>query len=363
MKKTFYISALCALAFMACRKDDVNPSAKITISAPGFYVLNQGVMGVNSATLDYYDINASTYYLNIYPAINPNVVKELGDVGNDLKIYGGKMYAVINGSNKVEVMHAKTAVRIEQVDIPNCRNITFAGGYAYVSSYAGPVDFGGTNQRGYVAKIDTATLQKVGECLVGYQPECLAVVGNKLYVANSGGYQAVRDSTLSVIDLSSFTETTKRLPVGINPDVVQADRHGNLWGTTRGNYVDIEPTLYYVDNQEVVHTLPSAAANFCIVGDSLYFYATDYDENFDIVASYGIVNISTKTVVNTQLIADGTSIVTPYGIAVNPITKDIYITDAKDYVSPGELYCFGTNGTLKWHETTGELPAKIAILW
>ncbi|GHT66344.1 hypothetical protein FACS189452_02070 [Bacteroidia bacterium] len=360
MRKTFYICALCALACTACRKDEAIP-AKVTIAARGFYVLNQGVMGVNSATLDYYDLDSGTYHPNIYPAVNPNAVMELGDVGNDLKIYGSKMYAVINGSNKVEVMHAKTAVRIGQVDVPNCRYITFAGGYAYVSSFAGPVDFGGTNQRGYVAKIDTATLQKVGECLVGYQPEGLAVVGNKLYVANSGGYQAVRDSTLSVIDLSSFAET-KRLTVGINPDVVQADRHGNVWGTTRGNYADIEPTLYYVDEQDVVHTVSAAAANFCINGDSLYFYATAYDAEWNVVASYGIVNISTKTEVSTQFI-DAASIVTPYGIAVNPITKDVYITDAKDYVSPGELYCFNKSGALQWHKTTGELPTKIAILW
>jgi DNA-binding beta-propeller fold protein YncE len=361
MKKTFYICALCALAFTACRKDDVNPSAPVAISARGFYVLNEGNMGTNKASLDYYNLDSGIYYRNVYAGANPTVPMELGDVGNDLKIYGGKMYAVINGSNKVEVMHAHSAVRIGQVEVPNCRYIAFAEGYAYVSSYAGPVDFGGTNQRGYIAKIDTANLQKVGECLVGYQPDGLAVVGNKLYVANSGGYQAVQDSTLSVIDLSSFAET-KRLTVGVNPDVVQADRHGNLWGTTRGNYFDIDPTLYYVDEQDVVHTLPSAAANFCINGDSLYFYATAYDADWKATYSYGIVNISTKAVVSTQLITDGTAIQNPYGIAVNPVTKDVYITDAKDYVSPGELYCFDKSGKLQWRETTGDAPGHITIL-
>ena len=50
-----------------------------------------------------------------------DVIKELGDVGNDLQIYGSKLYAVLNSSHKVEVMDARTLVRIGQIDIPNCR--------------------------------------------------------------------------------------------------------------------------------------------------------------------------------------------------------------------------------------------------
>lgn len=33
------------------------------------------------------------------------MVKELGDVGNDLQIYGSKLYATINVSNYIEVMN------------------------------------------------------------------------------------------------------------------------------------------------------------------------------------------------------------------------------------------------------------------
>ena len=34
----------------------------------------------------------------------------------------------------------------------------------------------------------------------------------------------------------------------------------------------------------------------------------------------------------------------PYGIMVDPETKDIYITDAGNYVTPGALYCFDNTG-------------------
>ena len=63
------------------------------------YLLNEGNMGSNKCTLGiFYDSTTGKYHRNIYAERNPSVVKELGDVGNDLQIYGDKLYAVINCS-------------------------------------------------------------------------------------------------------------------------------------------------------------------------------------------------------------------------------------------------------------------------
>ena len=51
-----------------------------------------------------------------------------------------------------------------------------------------------------------------------------------------------------------------------------------------------------------------------------------------------------------------------YGLAVNPETKEIFVTDAKNYVSPGTLYCFSPDGKKKWSVTTGDIPAHFAFL-
>ena len=65
----------------------------------GFYLLNEGNMGTNKATLDYMDFATGVYTRNIYSAANPTQPMEMGDVGNDLAIYGSKLWAVINCSN------------------------------------------------------------------------------------------------------------------------------------------------------------------------------------------------------------------------------------------------------------------------
>jgi DNA-binding beta-propeller fold protein YncE len=359
----------------ACRKEaEIFTPEEVEVAEPqhttiqGFYLLNEGNMGSNKSTLDYYDYETGVYRRNIYADANPSVPKELGDVGNDIGIYGSKLYAVINCSNKVEVMEAATARRLGQIDIPNCRYICFYAGYAYVSSYAGPVELNPNyEQLGYVAKVDTATFQVLDRCLVGFQPDELEVVGNKLYVANSGGYMFPNyESTVSVIDLSSFTET-KRIEVARNLHRLCADRHGNLWVTSRGDYYEQPSRLYRVDTRrdELIDSLNIAVSNFYLDGDSLYLYSVEWSYiSMANVTTYGIVDVARREVVSHNFITDGTEqqIKIPYGILVHPDTKDIYVTDAKNYVSPGTLYCFGQDGRQKWNVRTGDIPAHFVLM-
>lgn len=189
----FIVLAGCCLA-AGCRKIElVNPTEYEVLpfgenpdaDPIGMYLLNEGNMGSNKADIDYLDYRTAVYARGIYAEKNPNVVKELGDVGNDIQVYDGRLFAVINCSHKVEVMDAYTARRITQIDIPNCRYIRFKGKYAYVSAYVGPVAMDPDAQKGAVFKVDLDTYRIVGQVTVGYQPDELAIVGDRAYVANS----------------------------------------------------------------------------------------------------------------------------------------------------------------------------------
>ena len=125
MQNIYRIFLLIFLLLTSCRGDEPVPAPReITVSS-GFYLLNEGNKGNNMATLDYFDYTNNTYYLNIYAERNPTVVKELGDVGNDLQIYGNRLYAVINCSNFIEVTDLKTTKHIGMIQIPSCRYIVF----------------------------------------------------------------------------------------------------------------------------------------------------------------------------------------------------------------------------------------------
>ncbi len=372
--KYIFALLLALVAICSCRKDEyIIPSTSTQVSdgqdgeIKGFFLLNEGNMGSNKATLDFYDYTTGTYHKNIYPERNPDVARELGDVGNDIKIWGDKLYAVINCSNFVEVMDVNTAEHITQISIPNCRYLAFKDNYAYVSSYAGPVSIDPTARLGYVAKIDTLTMSVVDECTVGYQPEEMAVVGDKLYVANSGGYMVPDyDNTISVIDLNSF-EVIKTIEVDINMHRLELDDYGYLWASSRGDYYDISSKTHVIDTQtdQVVNTLNLLPnSNMTLCGDSLYVYSSEwsYSTNSNTV-NYAIVNTQNQQVVTRSFITDGsqTNITEPYGLAVNPYTREIFVTDAKDYVTPGTVHCYSPEGELKWSATTGDAPAHIVF--
>jgi len=374
IKQHYFLFGLLLLLLGACRKEQKTLPETITSvgladtgSLKGMYVLNEGNMGSNKASLDFLDFSTGKYHEDIYGQANPDVVKGLGDVGNDLGVYGSKLYIVVNNSNKVEVVQAGSVKRIGQVNIQNCRNIIFYNGKAYVSAYLGVVgDPKAPN--GAVYEIDTASLQITRKVTVGRQPEEIAIVGQKLYAANSGGYSPPNyERTVSVVDLASFTEI-KRIDVGINLEKLKPDAYGDLYVTSRGDYYSIPPDLYVIDTKtdSVKKDFKIPVSNLWISGDTAYMYsvAFSYVTGKNTV-SYSMLDVKTETLLDKKFITDGTDvqIKVPYGIAVNPLTRAVYVTDAKDYVTPGTLYSFDTNGKKQWSVTTGDIPGHFTFLY
>lgn len=371
---TAVVLAMTVALLASCRTDDedivgsetedVAPPAEGPVK--GFFLLNEGNMGSNKCTLDYFDAASGTYTRNIFGEANPGVVNELGDVGNDLQVYDDKLWAVVNCSHLVEVMDVETARHIGQISIPNCRYITFSGDYAYVSSYAGEVQIDPNARLGYVAKIDIKSLEVVAECTVGYQPEEMVVVGGKLYVANSGGYRVPDyDRTVSVIDLATF-KVVNTIDVYENLHRMELDSDGFIWVSSRGDYYGTPSKTFVIDPQtdKVCAEIELSNSDMTVAGDSLYVCAAEFNyQTGRNMVTYAIVNTKTRRIDTRNCITDGTEqrIKMPYGIAVNPDTKEFYVTDAGDYVSPGTLYCFSAEGRRKWDVRTGDVPAHIAF--
>ncbi|NSL90706.1 YncE family protein [Chitinophaga sp. Mgbs1] len=366
--RSLFLTVCSLLLLASCRKGIIIPSIMSEEipgfqrqpdgagTVQGFYLLNEGNMNMNKSSLDYVDLINGAYVRRTYEAQNPEVVKGLGDVGNDLQIYGGKLYAIINNSNKVEVLDAATGKRIRQVIIQQCRYITFYKEKAYVTSNAG-----------YISVMDTTALQETARIPTGRNPEQMAIAGNKLYVANSGGYNPKNyERTVSVIDLDTQQEL-KRIDVAINLHRIVADKYGDLYVTSRGDYYDIPSRLYVIDTKTdlVKKEFPIGASNICINGNLAYIYCVEWSyHTHKNTISYAMIDVRSETLLDRKFITDGTDakIEIPYGIAVDPDTEDVFVTDALDYVSPGILYCFDKTGKQKWKMETGDIPAHFAFL-
>lgn len=379
------VLAIALVAAAGCRKEDtlrflpgengepsdyevVDAAVNASAKPSGIYLVNQGNQGSNKARLDFLNFHNGFYIRDVFTEYNPEVVKGLGDTGNDVQVYKGKVFVAVNGSHKVEIMDAYTMKRLAQVDVPNCRFIAFDGNCAYVTSYVAKDKEALKTQKGALYCIDLDTYKVTGQVTVGYQPEQLVIRDGKAYVANSGGYVAGNDNTVSVVDLKSM-KVEYNIEVAVNLELMLVDAEGTIWVSSRGNYVDVSSTLNYLvkkgDKYELGGSVNVPVSSMALAGDKIYVIGLTYiPPTWTPTTTYNIVNAKTRELESGSFITDGTEsdIATAFTVTVNPGNGDIYVTDAKDYVSSGTLHCYTGSGKHKWSVRTGDIPARIAFL-
>lgn len=341
------------------------------------YILNEGVMGMGNSSIDFYDFADGTYVTDAFPAANLDVTLGLGDTGNDLAVYGGKLWAVMNGSDLVEVMDASTMEHIRAIDVPVCRDIAFSGRYAYVTSWAGNVSDDG-DRTGMVYRIDINSLSIAGAVEVGYQPEDIAALDGKIYVANSGGMTDGYDNRLSIIDEESFS-LERAVEIAANICDIAPDAYGRLWISSPGDYYSVHSGIYVYDTVSGTVLKPESGANILpewindIRVSSMYstgshLWVLGNENEWDYTAGAGkyclyTIDCQALTMTRTELSRTGAeSISNPYGIWVSPDEKTIAITDAASYTEPGCILFLDANLNFVSSFQTGFLPGYFAVL-
>lgn len=327
---------LIAIALIAsaisCKKED-KPAPETPDVTTGAYVLSEGSFNASNTTLTYYNFNTNTPTTDFYQNVNGN---GLGATGNDMIIYGSKLYIVMNVSSYLEVADALTAKSIKSIQLKNSSSQPLTP--RYVVGYKDKVFVSCWD--GSVAVIDTAALTIDKFITVGANPEQMAIVGSNLYVANSGGITPGFDSTVSVINLNSLTETSK-IAVGTNPGPMAADDAGNIYVGCTGNYASINPKLVKINtaSNTVTKSADTAVVKIRYYKGLLYAIGGSYP-------TYNVRTLSTTdfSATSPNFITDGTNITTPYALNIDETTGDVYVGDAKDYASPGEVFCFDKNG-------------------
>ncbi len=341
----------------ACKKDEVTTPVTPSVATTGVYVLSEGTFNGNNTRLGYYDFGTGTITGDIYKAANGT---DLGDTGNDMIVYGTKIYIVMNVTSNVTVVEATTAKKLKTIDFKNGtinkqpRFATAANGKVYVSAYDGTVSV-----------IDTTTLAITKTIPVGSNPEGVVISGKYLYVANSGGlnFGVPYDSTVSVIDLSTESEI-KKIKVGLNSVNVAASSTGDIYVTNYGDYVGVKPQIYVIDGK--TNTLKTK------LDTSLqYTHIRIYGDVAHLYNNYGgtpggckVFDTKTNTVTRNQFVTDGTVITNAYGINADDTNGDVYITDSKDFSTSGQVFCFDKTGKKKFSFSTapGINPNTVAFL-
>lgn len=352
-KKSFRALALMmmgAVSFTACDDEDelAQPSSDNVV-----YVLNEGLMGSNNASLSSINYTDSTSYFYQFMAVNG---RALGDVGQDAIRYGGKIYMAVYGSNTIEVVDGKSLKSIKtiqpQAGKPGSpRAFAADGATLYVSLYDG-----------YVAKIDTTSLSIVDSIKVGPNPEEMTIANGNLYVAVSDGMNYSNSyengKYVSKINLDSFKVASK-INVLLNPTKITSDNNGNVFVISMGNYYDIPATAQKITKDDSVTVVGPATLMAC-----------DDNTLYTINAPYGATSIDFVSYNTTTGVKENAAYITgiadelpanPTSISVNPKNGNImigsYLT-AADYSSNGYVFEY-EEGAFKARYNAGVGPKKI----
>lgn len=289
----------------------------------GYWILSEGYGNSNNSELAWYDAVTGELSKKQFAVINGMA---LGDTGNDLHIYGSKMYCVISGpgfgatavegGSYIEVIdpsNGKSIKRIPFTDVTGNpakpREIVFEGDKGYISSYSNEL-----------VRIDTASLTiDAHTSLSGTFAEGLTINSEKIYVCNSG--QGTGEK-ISVVDIKTMDEIAV-INTPQNPTSIVSTKEGEMYFNT--NYPTYK--LYHLNvADETIKEIKGLN-----VSDLTLFNNSIYSCSFDWSTYIGMVNeVNPFTGKVSKLLLDmeahGVKMLMEYKIGGINDSGDIFIT-------------------------------------
>lgn len=248
------------------------PSKAVALDNDHLLVLNEGLWGNNDASISYVDV---TNHSAINDWFSSNNSRGLGDVGQDLIIYGSKAYVTVSFSNSVEIINTRsglsTRLATTSNNVQTPRYMAADGGNIYVTCYS-PTS---------VIRIDTAQQAVTGICNLGaFHPEGICALNGKLYISSSNisdeQSNYYYDNKLYVVDEASFS-VVDSIIVGKNPSKVVALDNNHIVVNTLGDYASDMGGTYIIDvTNKTVTPLSVTLYNFDVYGGKIYGYTSPY---------------------------------------------------------------------------------------
>lgn len=338
MKNVFYIIYLLVfLGVSGCSNDDdygpqntvEEEEEELSPAIRKAFVLNEGNFMHGNASLDMYDLDYADLSRNVFESKNG---KGLGDVAQSGFISGDTLAVVMNNSGKIVLINAGDYTLIDE--------ITGLNSPRYVALLPGGNWLVSELYHDELTEINPHTKETVQKYpLEGWSEEIHAVNESRVMVRN------IDYKSLDLYDLSTSS-------------VVKRGAPGEVSGVAFGEKAAFFVTSTYVGkwdytaaNHEVLFEFEDAQGArkpaLTKENDVLYFLA-------------GGVYRAVLTEKKEEKIFDGGGM-NLYGLAVDPQTGDIFVTDAKDYTGRGTIYRLDGAGNEVDEKSAGIIPQAVVF--
>lgn len=347
MTKKISVFMLVCLSIISCKKEE-NKDGNIGtyLESGSAIVVNEGNFGSSNGSISYIDRNGKATNF-IYENANNGI--NLGDVIQSYTAVGTKGIICVNNSFKIEIVDARTFKHIATiVDTTSTQNTSYVRYALGINDNKAYVTNG--NFAGEVEVIDLTTNTIVKSINVGKGPEQLAMVGNNVYVCNSGGFDV--DSTVSIINATTDV-VTSTINVGDIPTKIVKDAQNNVWVLCAGQsdysmypiinklspskLIRINTTTNTVDRSFSLINAgnPSYVVNLAIGNNGRTIYYSVSDKIY-------ALDITSNTLTTTALISGRNF----YGLAASPFSNQVWALQAPNFTSSGYVFRYASTGAL-----------------
>ena len=333
-----------------------------TVEHGDVIVLCEGLMGYDNSELSLLKVSSGKSIANFYSDNNPNY--KLGDTSNDGLIKGDTLITCSTGGAFIQLVNIKNAKSIKIIKLPeDSRPRKIAKVNDSIIAISDLI-----KSRVLLLNIISDSLLTMID--VGPQPEGIAKYNNYLFTANSAygdfNYKHPDAQTISVIDLNSLQEI-KKIKTGINPiEMMIDDLNKKLYVA----YIHLPSKLdsmggiieYDLDNYEKLREWRCypRSINLSRDGEHLYFIN---QMNGKASQWKGVSRINLENG-NIENIIKNNSNDIWYGLNIDEFDGSIWIANAKNHISKGEVLVYTTSNfdTPIYKFETGINPNKVFFI-
>ncbi|MEO1049552.1 MAG: DUF5074 domain-containing protein [Bacteroidota bacterium] len=347
----FVGSVLC---LSSCGDDDVAPIAPGT---EGFFVVNEGLFGSGNASLSFFDKETNTLSNNVFAAAND---RPLGDQAQSMEVFNERGYIVVQNSATIEIIDPDTFESIQTITAQD--GIISPRYFLGVSADKGYITDWGTTS---VLVMDLNTFEITKSIPTGSGPNRMIMVGDRVFVANSGGFG--RANTVTVINTTT-DQVISNIEVDDNPRSLQVAGSGNIWLACFGHTAVDQDFNWDQDNSTLGSIIEMDVDGNIITRiqmPEVTFFAGPDNLLVDIITStfYYIYNGAVYSIKNTDTEAPSTPFINTgfYGISLDPSTGNIIGADAGNFTTAGNIQIFDDSGAMISEHTSGVAPNGCAF--
>ncbi len=214
---SIHLFAMTALIVLTSCREDIDLSDN-NLKPEGIYIINEGSFGSSTGDVSFFDPDSLKITNNLF--FNANGAPA-GDVVQDMLIHDTLGIIVVNNSNKIRIVNINSFKLIKDISVTMPRRIVRASSAkAYISCW-----------NGFLQILDLQSLTISGSVVMPeLYPEGMLVLGNRVYVALSSGFDwgVVDGAHRRIALIETITDSiTGSIPSGYNPLELAYDEDRN----------------------------------------------------------------------------------------------------------------------------------------